>query len=103
MELVQALVLAQLVEVEFFSPFSPQQTSFRESIALASSKSHAVDIFQLAKEEKVKTKWKIICIKEQMDFYKYMSNSEHYDLDEKKKAKEGLEKLMEKLKEMADH
>jgi hypothetical protein len=56
MELVQALVLAQLVEVEFFSPFSPQQTSFRESIALASSKSHAVDILQLAKEEKVKTK-----------------------------------------------
>jgi hypothetical protein len=34
-----------------------------------------------------------------MDFYKYMLSSEYYDLDEKKKAKEGLKKLMEKLNE----
>jgi hypothetical protein len=51
----------------------------------------------------VKTERKIICIKEQMDFYKYMLSSEHYDLDEKKKAKEGLEKLMGKLNDMSDH
>ncbi len=38
-----------------------------------------------------------------MDFYKYMLSSEYYDLDEKKKAKEELKKLMEKLNEMLDH
>jgi hypothetical protein len=32
-----------------------------------------------------------------------MLSSEYYDLDEKKKAKEGLKKLMEKLNEMLDH
>jgi hypothetical protein len=59
--------------------------------------------FPASKGEKVKTERKIICIKEQMDFYKYMLSSEHYDLDEKKKAKEGLEKLMGKLNDMSDH
>ena len=50
----------------------------------------------------MKTERKIMCIKEQMDFYKYMLSSEHYDFDEKKKAKEGLKELMEKLNEMSD-
>jgi hypothetical protein len=131
MELVQVLVLAQLVEVELhgdlsteikeltkkfadqaekmttntnnaitklFSPFSPQPSSFSES-----SKSQPVDIFQLGREEKVNTKRKIICIKEQMDFYKYMLSSEHYDLEGENKAKEGLKQLMEKWNEMSNH
>jgi hypothetical protein len=51
----------------------------------------------------VKTERKIFCMKEQMSFYKCMLNSEHYDLDEKKKAKEGLAKLMEKLNEVSNH
>jgi hypothetical protein len=86
-----------------FSPFSPQRTSFSESMASASSSSQAVDTFQLAREEKVKTERKILCIKEQMDLYKYMLSSEHYNLEEKGKANEGLEKLMGKLNEMSDH
>ncbi len=40
---------------KLFSPFSPQHTSFRESIASASSNSQPVDTLQLAREEKVKT------------------------------------------------
>ena len=89
---------------KLFSPFSPQRTSFSESIATASSNSNSqpVDAFQLAREEKVKTERKIMCIKEQMDFYKYMLSSEHYYFDEKKKAQEGLKELMEKLNEMSD-
>jgi hypothetical protein len=63
--------------------------SFSESIASASSSRQTVDTFPLAREEKVKTEPKIMYIKEQMDFYKYMLSSEHYDFDEKKKAKEG--------------
>ena len=69
---------------KLFSPFSPQCSSFIES-----SKSQPVDSFQLAREEKVNTEHKIICIKEQMDFYKYMLSSEHYDLEEKKQSKGG--------------
>jgi len=68
---------------------------FSESIASASSKSQLVDTFQLAREEKVNTEQNIICIKEQIDFYKYMLSSEHFDSDEKNKAKEGLKKLMD--------
>jgi hypothetical protein len=86
---------------KLFSPFSPQCSSFSESIASASSKSPPVNTFQLAREEKVKTERKIICIKEQMDFYKYVLSSEHYDSEEKNKAKEGPIKLMEKLNEMS--
>jgi hypothetical protein len=83
---------------KLFSPFSPQCSSFSES-----SKSQPVDSFQLAREEKVNTERKIICIKEQIDFYKYMLSSEHYDLEEKNKAKEELKQLMEKLNEMTNH
>jgi hypothetical protein len=80
---------------KLFSPFSPLRSSFSESIASASSKSLPVDNFQLAREEKVNTEQNIICIKEQIDFYKYMLSSEHFDSDEKNKAKEGLKKLMD--------
>ena len=66
---------------------------FSESIASASSKSQLVDTFQLAREEKVNTEQKNICIKEQMDFYKYKLSSEHYDSEEKNKAKDGLKNL----------
>ena len=41
----------------------------------------------------MKTERKIICIKEQMDFYKYVLSSEHYDSEEKNKAKDGLKNL----------
>ena len=41
-------------------------------------------------------------MKEQMDLYKYMLSSEHYDADEKKNAKEGLKQLMGKLNEMSE-
>jgi outer membrane lipoprotein-sorting protein len=71
-----------------FSPFSPQHSSFSESIASTSKKNQPVDTFQLAREEKKNTEQKIICIKEQMD----LLSSEHYDSEEKNKAKEGHKK-----------
>jgi hypothetical protein len=86
-----------------FSPFSPQHSSFSESIASTSKKNQPVDTFQLAREEKKNTEQKIICIKEQMNFYKYVLSSEHYDSEGKTKQKRGTKKLMEKLNEMSDH
>lgn len=41
-------------------------------------------------------------MKEQMDLCQYMLSSENYNLDEKKKVKEELEKHMEKFNDISD-
>jgi hypothetical protein len=53
-----------------------------------------------AKEDTIIVKWKLPCIKKQMEYHKYVTMSEFYVQDEKKKSRAELDKIMAELSEM---
>ena len=75
--------------------FSPSPTFTDISCNGGGSSSYAA-----AKESKVVMKRKLLCLKEQMDYHKYVLMSDCYDADEKKIAKKELADIMQQLKEL---
>jgi hypothetical protein len=73
--------------------FNAKSGGVSDSIAVSSS-------YNSAKEDKLIVERKLLCIKEQMKFRKYVLTSDFYDLEEKKKAKAELENIMLELNEM---
>jgi hypothetical protein len=80
--------------VRLFSP-SPTFTDISNSGGGGESYSYLA-----ARESKVVMERKLLCVKEQIEYYKYVLLSDCYDGEEKKKAKKDLADLMLELKEM---
>jgi hypothetical protein len=81
--------------VHLFSP-SPTFTN----ISCNGGDGVASSSYAAAKESKVVMKRKLLCLKEQMDYHKYVLMSDCYDADEKKIAKKELADIMQQLKEL---
>jgi hypothetical protein len=56
--------------------------------------------YVVAKERKVVMERKLLCVKEQIEYHKYVLMSDCFDEEEKKKAKKDLGYLMLKFKEL---
>jgi len=86
---------AEKAMVHLFSP-SPTFTD----ISCNASDGVSSSSYAVAKASKVVVERKLLCLKEQMDYHIYVLMSDHYDADEKKKAKKELAGIMQQLKEL---
>jgi hypothetical protein len=78
--------------VRLFSP-SPSFTDVSSSVNETAS-------YVAAKEVKVVVERKLLCLKEQIDYQKYVLTSECFNHEEKVAAKQELAALMKELKEL---
>ncbi len=68
---------------KLFSPISQHYTTFRESSCISIWQQSSSRYISASKKEKLITERRIIYMKEQMNFYKYMLSSEHHSMVEK--------------------
>ena len=87
--------LTNTTEKAMVGLFSPSPT-FTDVSASVSNKTSS---YVAAKERKVDSERKLLFLKEQIDYHKYVLLSECFDQDEKKNSKKELANLMLELKE----